>query len=73
MYEQLSKLLENNDFNGLVGSIVNRLFLDLIVNSQEELNVKSAILKQAFLNEFDFQFEKRFLDESNNVNLQSES
>jgi hypothetical protein len=63
MYEKLSSFLTESP-NGITKDIVEVMFGKIEADSQEELNVKSALLKQSFLNEFELQFELGFLNAS---------
>jgi len=62
-YEELSKLLTEAEF-GIAKDIVKYIFENIEAETQEELTVKSMILKQSFLNYFNFCFETEFLNAS---------
>jgi hypothetical protein len=70
MYQELSKFMhdrEDNELGEVAKKSVKEIFRHIKANSQEELNVKSALMKQAFLNQFELCFEVEFLNVSENI------
>lgn len=61
--KELNKLLVDNEF-GIAKDIVKYIFENIEATTQEEMNVKSALFKQSFLNKFELEFETEFLNAS---------
>ncbi|MCM3109986.1 hypothetical protein [Lederbergia lenta] len=62
----LNKSMEETNF-GVAKDIVKYIFDNIEADTQEELNVKTTLLKQAFLNQFELAFEVEFLNASENL------
>jgi hypothetical protein len=63
MDKELNRLLIETEF-GITKDIINHIFKNIEAVSQEELNIKAALLKQAFLNQFDIEFNIAFMNAS---------
>lgn len=63
MYKDLSELLTDEEW-GITTDIVEVMFKKIKADTQEELNVKSSLLKQSFLNKFELLYEIEFLNAS---------
>jgi hypothetical protein len=59
----INELLTETKF-GITNDIVEHIFQNIKAETQEELNIKSALMKQSFLNAFDLSFETEFLNAS---------
>jgi len=66
MDKELNKLLTETEFK-ITEDIVNYIFSRIQPGTQEEINVKAALLKQAFLNDFELKFHIAFLETSENL------
>lgn len=67
MITELNKLLTNGELSEAADNVVESIFSKIESKTQEDLNVKAAILKQAFLDEFERAFIVNFLNASEDV------
>lgn len=66
MNKDLSELLTDTEW-GITKDITEVMFNKIKAETQEELNIKAALLKQSFLNQFELCFEIEFLKASENL------